>query len=220
MVADPRADEAAADPPVTDVPSTEGRVGYGRRGGRTPLLLGLLLLAALAAVFVADRYPGGGGIDPAPAPVGRLVGTPVPDLTLTLLDGTPLRLADLRGRVVVLNFWASWCRPCREEMPLLQRFHEAAQASGEATTVVGVGIRTDVDADARAFVADLGLTFPIGRDRGGEGGGVGPIEAALGLPSLYPATVFVRPDGTIARYYPGPLTEAQLRSAVDEARGG
>ena len=189
-----------------------GRIGYGRYARFTPLALAALLVVGLAAIGLAQR-----GSDTAPAPVPILDG-PAPDVTLTRLDGTPLRLADLRGSVVVFNFWASWCVPCRDEMPLLQQYSEAAARTGEPTVVVGVGVRTDHDADARALVERLGLTYPIGRDTLTEEPGVGPIERSFGVPSAYPSTVFIRPDGVVDRLHIGPLTAEQLRFAVAEAR--
>lgn len=90
-------------------------------------------------------------------------------------------------------------------------------ADGDRVVVVGVGIRTDNDADARAFVRDLGLTYPIGRDTNTDAPGVGPIERAFGIPSAYPITVFVRPDGVVDQVHVGPLDEEGVRSAIAEA---
>jgi thiol-disulfide isomerase/thioredoxin len=129
-------------------------------------------------------------------------------------------LSDLRGRVVVVNFWASWCEPCRTEMPELQAFWDAAQAAGEKTTIVGVGIRTDVDKNARDLVAAGGFSYPIGRDTNTDRPGIGPIETAFGVPSAYPSTVVIRPDGIVDTFQLGPLTTERLRWLVDEARSG
>ncbi|MCC6315008.1 MAG: TlpA family protein disulfide reductase [Thermomicrobiales bacterium] len=210
----------AADAPpeatlAEEQPGRHGRVGYGRFGRWTPLLLGLLLLLILALAYAL-----GGGENPAQREreTGNVAGEPAPDVSLTLLDGSSLRLADLRGKVVVLNFWASWCGPCRTEAPVLQAYSEQAKANGENTVVVGVGIRTDTDADARAFVRDKGLTYPIGRDTDTDQPGVGPVEAAFGVPGAYPSTLFITPDGTVDRYHLGPITEQQLRYAVEQAR--
>jgi thiol-disulfide isomerase/thioredoxin len=91
--------------------------------------------------------------------------TPPPDTTaelaldfhLTTLAGQPLALADLRGRWVLINFWATWCLPCRDEMPYLQQL---ADRHGDQLTVVGVNLREALT-DVQPFVEELGLTFPI-----------------------------------------------------------
>jgi cytochrome c biogenesis protein CcmG/thiol:disulfide interchange protein DsbE len=203
---------ALADDPDA-VMADHGRVGYGRLGRFTPLALGLLLLGALIVIWWVQRDSQATG----PAP-GSMTGEVAPDVSLTLLDGGTLRLADLRGKVVVLNFWASWCVPCRDEMPELQAFWDVARRNGEQTEVIGVGVRTDTDDKARTFVANGGFRYPIGRDTDTERPGVGPIEAAFGIPGAYPATVVIRPDGTVDRYHLGPLNRAMLRLMVDEAR--
>jgi len=213
----PRDPEAA--PVATlndDEPGAHGRVGYGRIGRWTPVGLALLLLLALGAIWWFSQ--GGESAAERERRTGNVQGEPAPDVTLTLLDGRPLRLANLEGNVVVLNFWASWCEPCRKEAPILQALSAEAAANGEKTVVVGVGIRTDADDAARAFVAENGLTYPIGRDTQTEEPGVGPIERAFGIPSAYPSTLFIAPDGTVDRYHLGPISEAQLRYAIDQAR--
>jgi peroxiredoxin len=205
---------ALADDP-DDIASDHGRVGYGRIGRFSPLVLGLLLLLIVLGIWWVQRDE-----QPNAPPLGKLTGEPAPDFTLTLLDGSSLHLADLRGQVVVLNFWASWCAPCREEMPELQAYWEEAQRDGEETMIVGVGVRTDVNEDARDLVEAGGFTYPIGRDTNTDQPGIGPIEAALGVPSAYPSTVVIGPEGTVDGFHLGPLTVERLRWLVDEARSG
>src|SRR4051794_18343184 len=198
--------EETRDAPVStsidddDTTQDHGRVGYGRIGRYSPVMLGLLLLAVIGAIWWAQR-------DTVPsATAGLLTNRPAPDVTLTLLDGAPLRLADLHGKVVVLNFWASWCAPCRREMPELQAFWNEIKRSDEQTAIVGVGVRTDHDADARALVAQGQFDYPIGRDTNTNAAGLGPIETAFGVPEAYPSTVVIRPDGVVDRYVLGPVT--------------
>jgi peroxiredoxin len=192
--------------------STHGRVGYGRFGRFSPLLLGILLVAALVGIWWSQQAAPPSGLP------GRVGGEAAPDFALTLLNGDSVQLAALRGDVVVLNFWASWCAPCRQEMPELQAYWDEAQRIGEATTILGVGVRTDTDANARALVEESGYTYPIGRDTDTDQPGMGPIEAAFGIPSAYPATIVIGPDGTVNQYHLGPLNREMLRLMVDEAR--
>ena len=196
-----------------DAAADHGRVGYGRLGRYSPLLLGLLLAIAVAGIWWVQRDAQTAGLM-----VSSATGKPAPDVTLTLLDGERLRLADLAGKVVVLNFWASWCAPCRTEMPELQAYWDDVQSRGEQTVVVGVGLRTDTDAKARAFVAEGGFTYPIGRDTETDRPGIGPIEAAFGIPSAYPSTIIIRPDEVVDRFHVGPLTADQLDVMVEQAR--
>jgi peroxiredoxin len=205
---------ALADDP-DDIATDHGRVGYGRLGRYSPLVLGLILVLVVAGIWWTQRDARPGG-----APLAHLAGEPAPEVTLTLLDGSPLRLSDLSGDVVVVNFWASWCAPCRDEMPELQAFWDGAQSSGEDTTIIGVGVRTDTNQDARDFVAAGGFTYPIGRDTDTDRPGIGPIEAAFGVPNAYPSTVVIGPDGTVSGFHLGPLNAERLRWLVDEARAG
>jgi peroxiredoxin len=214
---EPRIDHEA--PALPDDPDDaaidHGRVGYGRIGRYSPLVLGLLLALVVAGIWWTQR-----DATSNLESLGRMAGEPAPDVALTLLDGSPLRLSDLQGRVVVVNFWASWCEPCRAEMPELQAYWDTAQRAGEQTTIVGVGIRTDVDKNARDFVKAGGFTYPIGRDTNTDQPGIGPIEAAFGVPSAYPSTVVIGPDGIVDGFQIGPLTVERLRWLVDEARTG
>lgn len=213
----PRRQPLPGQPELPDEPEDardHGRVGYGRLGRWSPLILALLLLLAIVGIWLVQQNEGPSAT-PAPA---DMTGSPAPDVSLTLLDGDTISLADLEGDVVVLNFWASWCGPCRQEMPELQAYWEQAQAAGEDTTILGVGVRTDTDEKAREFVAQGGFTYPIGRDNNTDEPGLGPIETAFGIPQAYPATIIIRPDGTVDHYQLGPVNRAMLRLLVDEAR--
>jgi cytochrome c biogenesis protein CcmG, thiol:disulfide interchange protein DsbE len=101
----------------------------------------------------------------------------------------PVTLAQFRGHPVVLNFWASWCPPCREEMPALEAAYERYRVRG--VVVIGIDGATDTWAASRAFLDARGVTYPVGRDEGGQ---VAQAYHVTGLPT----TFFIRADGRVA----------------------
>jgi cytochrome c biogenesis protein CcmG, thiol:disulfide interchange protein DsbE len=136
------------------------------------------------------------------------IGQPAPDFSLKTLDGqTTVKLSELRGKPVILNFWASWCAPCRQEMPALQAAYEAHQADG--LTVLAINLTTeDTLPNAQTFVEELQLTIPALAD---EANTAGEAYHILGLPTTY----FVDPQGIITYLQLGPLDEAQLNSHIE-----
>ena len=189
-----------------------GRIGYGRYGSASPIVLGALIVVVVAAIGIAslrDRLDGASSEGSRDAP--RVA----PPFELTLLDGTTWRLSDHRGKVVVLNFWASWCEPCKEEMPAFQQV--AAQGDTADVEVVGVGAKLDRDEDVRSFIRQFGITYAIGRDLGGDDRGRGAIERDYGVIG-YPATFFISPDGTISAVVMGAIDIDRLQAYIDAAR--
>src|SRR5215210_9075058 len=128
-----------------------------------------------------------------------------PALALPRLEGGgEASLARYRGRVVVLNFWASWCEPCRAESPLLERWHRRISTRGG--TVLGVDV-LDVTSDARRFAREYRLSYPIVRDR--DGGSLRDF-GVVG----YPESVVIDRRGRVAAVKRGPVDDAWLRSRV------
>ncbi|WP_166245394.1 peroxiredoxin family protein [Paenibacillus turpanensis] len=139
--------------------------------------------------------------------VGIAQGQQAPDFELLDMKGNTVRLSQYRGKNVVLNFWASWCPPCRAEMPHMQRFHEDDQ--GENTVVLGVNL-TSIENnanDAKAFAEQLALTFPIVLDSKGEVMNAYKIRA-------YPTTFFIDGHGIIRRAFFGAIDYETMKGQV------
>jgi cytochrome c biogenesis protein CcmG, thiol:disulfide interchange protein DsbE len=165
------------------------------------VLCAVVALVALLAYGIAQNEPDR-SVDRAVAAGQR---EPAPELTLPRL-GSPgeASLADYRGNVVVLNFWASWCVPCREESPLLERWHRRlVKRDG---TVLGVDA-LDVTDDARDFIRKYSLTYPMLRDGGGE------TRERFGIAG-FPETFVVDRKGRIAAVQRGPVTDRFMREQV------
>ncbi len=124
-----------------------------------PLAIGAVLFAALAALLfvAAPRRPAPPSVSPPAMRTPVESFPPAPDFRLRAFDGGPVALSDFRGQAVVLNFWASWCTPCRQEMPNLERAWREFRDQG--LVVLGVDVLDDAK-DAAAFLKALGITYP------------------------------------------------------------
>ena len=139
-----------------------------------------------------------------------IIGRPAPGFALTLFDGQAVALDDFRGKVVFVNFWASWCPPCRAEASMLESTWRGLQEQG----VVFLGVNTqDEEPRARAFLQEFGITFPNGRDPDGR---IAIDYGVWGLPEAF----IVDPAGRITYKHIGTLGQALLLAKLDEARHG
>jgi peroxiredoxin len=139
---------------------------------------------------------------PSAAPV---IGAIAPDFTLTNLVGEEVSLSDFRGRPVVVNFWATWCVPCRREMPAFQRAFEAYQA--DDLVILALDLE-ETAAQVEPFVEELGLTFEVLYDSQGE---VNDTYQVTGLPR----TVFIDRQGVIRHIQVGEVQEVLLEGFLD-----
>lgn len=140
---------------------------------------------------------------------GPTTGQPAPDFTLKTLDGDEVTLSALRGHPVLINFWASWCQPCRREMPELVRVYAAHRLDGLA--ILGVNLTyQDTLPDIRAFVKEFDVPYPILLDDTGR-----VAEDLYRLPGV-PMSVFVERSGVISRIYLGAMSGEQVDGYTGE----
>jgi cytochrome c biogenesis protein CcmG/thiol:disulfide interchange protein DsbE len=191
--------DASSPPDASGPPNIpEARKG-NRLSARLSVAVGLVLLALLAYGFLST----GRGGRPQP-------GEPAPAFTLALLDGSEISLDDLRGEIVVLNFWASWCSPCRREASALQRVWEAYRDQG--ISFVGVTYR-DAEGASLSFIEEYGITYPNGVDAKGR------ISLDYGVTAV-PETFVIDRDGRLAWFQIGEVQEATLVRQLEGLLGG
>ena len=180
-------------------------------------MIGRSVLAAAAALVLLPGLLAGCGRDQPPVVGAQAVASderaaPL-DLAGTTLDGDPLDLADLRGRVVVLNAWASWCGPCRDETPALVGLAEGSDPADLA--VVGLNV-TDDGAAARAFADEFGMPYPSIEDPEGD-----LLATVPGVPpSSLPSTVILDRDGRIAARIIGGTDALELATLIAQVMQG
>ena len=167
-------------------PPAPGRVAGPPRASSTAGTLLIVAAVAITSIFALVSRP------PTPAPIGR--GSPAPHFTLPRSDGgTPLSLRDLRGKVVLVNFWATWCEPCEDEMPAMERLYRSLPRGGFELVAISVD---DSPEPVEAFRRRLRLTFPIAMD-------VGQKVAAAWDTFRFPETLLVDRDGVVIERYVG-----------------
>ena len=166
-------------------------------------LAGVAALVALIVIIGLVLRGGPGRSGPGIISVGRATDIrprPAPDFILTAFDGQRIQLSDLRGRIVVLNFWATWCPPCRVEAPVLQRAAERLEADG--VTLLGINVWDD-RAAAVDFLNETGVTYANAEDA------TRLIPVEFGVTGL-PETFVIDRRGVLVRRWVGPLTDAEL----------
>jgi peroxiredoxin len=190
-------------------------------GGLRSVVVPLLgVIAIVGAVWWLQRTDTGGtpreagfGIIELPEarnttgrPPAGAVGRAAPDFRLRTLDGGDVRLSDLRGMVVLVNFWATWCGPCRDEAPVLAKLDAAERARG--LVILGVDLQ-EAEGPVRAFVEEYRLQFPIALDRTGE-------VANAYRADKPPTSVLIDRQGVIRYITYGPLTAEEVQQRLAE----
>lgn len=170
------------------------------------IFFGLTLLLGLVWIGLSATTPSAITAGRIPAPQAGFL---APDFNLTTLDGQPVRLSDLRGQPVVINFWASWCPPCRAEMPALQRVQDEYAAQGVRIFIINATAQDSL-ADMQDFLREYNLTMTVPLDP------TGAAMHAYQVRSL-PSTFFITRDGIIREVViGGPMAEALLRTRVEQ----
>ena len=162
-------------------------------------LVGGLLLFRAPPSSAAGGAADAGQVDPAP-----IVGAPAPDFSLETVDGQRVTLSDLQGKVVAVNFWATWCAPCRLEMPDLEA---RAEQFPDRLSVLGVNFAETAE-EVEAFRKEVGIEFPLLLDPKAD---VQRLYRVLG----YPTTFFVDEEGTIRYQHIGLMSPGQLDAYLE-----
>jgi cytochrome c biogenesis protein CcmG/thiol:disulfide interchange protein DsbE len=178
--------------------TSDASLGNETRPGLSPAwiaagLIGLLVLALLGYALLAG---------PSEPPQ---VNNPVPDFQYSALDGSPMNLSDHRGEVVVINFFASWCAPCREEAADLEQTWRQYQDRG--IQFFGIAYK-DADSRAQAFLDEFDVTYPSTVDRSNR------AARDYGLTGV-PETFVVDQQGLLVRHFLGPISQAQLAQEIE-----
>ncbi|MGB5944971.1 redoxin domain-containing protein [Paenisporosarcina sp.] len=186
----------------------------------TKKIFGLVVVASLIAIMIAGFVKKNidteesfaseqRGVDlvNVSAEEGLVKGDMAPDFTLTTLDGKKVQLSDLKGKKIIVNFWATWCPPCKAEMPHMQNYYEDF-AKDENVEILAVNLTNgDKVESVQNFVEDYGLTFPIPMDVEGK---VGETYQAITIPTSY----MIDTKGRIQNKIVGPMDENMMKDFV------
>ena len=174
------------------------------RGNRNPLALVVVAVVAAAMLYFGFHMARRSG----PAPPRITKSGPAPDFTLQSLDGKSMRLSDLRGKAVLLNFWATWCSPCKIEMPWFIELQNQYGAQG--LQIVGVAMDDASKEDIAKFAKDMGVNYPVllGKEAVGDAYG--------GVPAL-PESFFISRDGKIVDKIIGLRDRSDIENSIKKA---
>jgi thiol-disulfide isomerase/thioredoxin len=174
------------------------------RGKRNPLALVVVAVVAAAMLFFGFHMARRSG--PASPPITK--SGPAPDFTLQSLDGNSMRLSDWRGKAVLLNFWATWCGPCKIEMPWFIELQKQYGAQG--LQIVGIAMDDSGKEDIAKFAKEMGVNYPVllGKEEVGDAYG--------GVPAL-PETFFIGRDGKIVDKIIGLKGKAEIEESIKKA---
>lgn len=164
------------------------------------VVVGVLALAALLALGLENRSPVTGRSG------ATRIDKPAPQINMPLYGGGSMTATDYAGKPVVVNFWASWCGPCKQEAPIFERLSREYRERG--VMFIGVNIQ-DAESDAEAYLREYDITYPNGKD---DDGSISIDYGVIGIP----VTFFIGRDGIVQRRWAGVMRETQLRQWTDE----
>jgi cytochrome c biogenesis protein CcmG, thiol:disulfide interchange protein DsbE len=178
------------------------RSGTGGVLGLALLGAGLLMLGVTAGLILLRPASKGGASAPVLSGAPALVEFAAPEIELTDLHGNAVSLSQMRGQVLLVNNWATWCPPCREEMPVLEAFYQKNRDKNFTLIAIDAG---DTREDVASFVETYGLSFPVWLD---------PQQSAIRAfrnPAL-PSSYVIDRDGTVRMFWTGAVTMQALES--------
>ncbi|MBM2826133.1 MAG: hypothetical protein HW403_197 [Dehalococcoidia bacterium] len=181
--------------------------------GFVPLVV--VALAFLALQMVQDKGQSSSaaatsGVAPVSSGIKARVGEPAPEFTLQNLAGEAVALKDFRGQTVLVNFWATWCGPCRVEMPEMEAIYK--EKAGDGFTILAVNFKEDPER-ASSFARNLGLTFPVLLDSKGQ---VADAYGVIGLPT----SLFIDGDGIVKAMQVGEMNKSVIARKLRQITEG
>ena len=191
--------------PDQPIPNSGNNDGGANGGGRNPLALAVVAIIAAGMLYFGFHMARRSG---PTRPIGMGYGTPAPDFRLETLDGKSMQLSELRGKAVLLNFWATWCTPCRIEMPWFVELQN--QYGPQGLQIVGVAMDDSSRADIAKFAKDMGVNYPVllGKEAVGDAYG--------GVPAL-PESFFIGRDGKIVDKIMGLKSKVEIEDSIRKA---
>lgn len=183
-----------------------GKSQTGRKKMQTVFVTFVMAHALLSAV-AANTWDKSGLASQASDEIGIGIGQTAPDFELSTLEGTKVKLSDFRGKKVLINFWATWCPPCRVEMPVMQKFYAEYKDNNVVILSVDATHTEASQTVVESFQKHWGLTFPLVLDVDGQVGKTYQVSA-------YPATYVLDEQGVIRKKHQGAMDEDMLKKAV------
>lgn len=166
------------------------------------LIVGVAWIAYSRTLIDQTSTTSAANLEPA-----AIKGHPAPDFALQTLEGKTIRLSDYKGKPVLVNFWATWCGPCRAEFP---DFQKAWTDNADKLVIIGINnTSTDDKTQVPAFLDEFGVTYPIVLD---ESGDTAKAYNILGLPT----SIFIDRDGVVREIFTGPLNKAYIEAKLGE----